>query len=74
MSAAAVILTSPISQGNKRLNFQVTLRLRKGSWAFWARVRALGAKVWDLTTKVQEPSGTTKICQPNKFKGWVLEN
>ena len=32
-----------------------SLSLRKGSWAFWGRVRALGAKVWDLTTRVQEP-------------------
>ena len=31
-----------------------TLRLLRGSWAFWGRVSALGARVWDLTTRVQE--------------------
>ena len=31
-----------------------TLRLVRGSWAFWGRVSVLGAKVWDLTTRVQE--------------------
>ena len=35
----------------------ITLRLRKGSWTFWGRVWALGAKVWDLSTRVQEPQG-----------------
>ena len=31
-----------------------TLSLLRGSWAFWWRVSALGARVWDLTTRVQE--------------------
>ena len=30
-----------------------TLRLPKGSWAFWGRVWAWGARAWDLTTRVQ---------------------
>ena len=33
----------------------LSLRLPQGSWPFWGRVRALGAKVWDPTTRVQEP-------------------
>ena len=32
-----------------------TLRRQKESWAFWGRGAALGAKVWDFTTRVQEP-------------------
>ena len=27
------------------------LRLLRGSWVFWGRFPALGARVWDLTTK-----------------------
>ena len=30
-----------------------TLRLLAGSWACWRRVSALGARVWDLTRRVQ---------------------
>ena len=30
------------------------LRLLRGSWALWARVWALGAKVRDLTRRLQE--------------------
>ena len=30
-------------------------RLLIGSWAFWGSVSALGARVRDLTTRVQEP-------------------
>ena len=29
----------------------------RGSWAFSGRVSALGARVWDLTTRVQEHEG-----------------
>ena len=36
-------------------DFVTTLRLLRGSWAFWGRVWALGAKVWDFTARVQEP-------------------
>ena len=36
------------------LRFRITLRLLRGSWAFWGRVWAFGAKVWDLTTRVHE--------------------
>ena len=32
-----------------------TLRLLRGSWALLGRVSALGARVRDLTTRVQEP-------------------
>ena len=32
-----------------------TQRLLTGSWAFWGRVSGLGARVGDLTTRVQEP-------------------
>ena len=35
--------------------FLPTLRLLRGSWAVWGRVAALGARVRDLTTRVQEP-------------------
>ena len=44
--------------GIKALLFEglgLTLRLLRGSWAFWGRVAALGARVWDLTTRGQEP-------------------
>ena len=37
------------------LNPEPYLNALKGSWAFWGRVSALGAKVRDLTTRVQEP-------------------
>ena len=33
---------------------KITLRLVRGSWAFWGRVSALGPRVWDLTRRVQE--------------------
>ena len=36
------------------LGFRGTRRLPKGSWAFWGSVWALGARAWDLTTRVQE--------------------
>ena len=32
----------------------LTLRILRGSWDLWGRVSALGARVWDLTTRVQE--------------------
>ena len=32
-----------------------TPRLRKGSRAFWGKVWAFGAVVWDISTRVQEP-------------------
>ena len=35
----------------------VTLRLLRASWALWGRVSALGGRVWDLTTRVQEAEG-----------------
>ena len=35
-----------------------TLRLLRASWALWGRVSALGGRVWDLTTRVQEAEGT----------------
>ena len=38
----------------KATGLGVTLRLLRGSWAFWGRVWAFGAEVWDLTTRVQE--------------------
>ena len=31
-----------------------TVRLLRGSWDLWGRVSALGAGVWDLTTRVPE--------------------
>ena len=34
---------------------ELTLRLPKGSWALLGRVSALGVRVRDLTTRVQEP-------------------
>ena len=37
------------------------LRLLRGSWAFWGRVSALGARVRDLTTRVQEPWGGLRV-------------
>ena len=41
--------------GLKVRGLRSTLRLQTGSWAFWGRVSASGARVWDLTTRVQEP-------------------
>ena len=35
----------------------LALRLQTGSWAFWGKFPALGARVWNLTTRVQEPQG-----------------
>ena len=46
------------------------LRLLRGSWAFWGRVWALGARVRDLTTRVQEPWGGVK---GSGFEVWAYE-
>ena len=43
------MLGSPIF-GNSHKGSMV--RLLRGSWDLWGRVWALGAKVWDLTTRV----------------------
>ena len=48
--------------------FLCVRRLLRGSWAFRGRVPALGARVWDLIPRVQEPYE-----RPLALMFWVLD-
>ena len=52
--ASVEMLEMVVRVAKNTLIMTITLRLQKGLGAFWARVSALGTKVWDVTTRVQE--------------------